>query len=148
MKGGAARRKSQSRVNVAPTNFCKSIKKPFLELMLGAECVTARYIDFITEDQLQSCIEMQSRIVPADYDLAEIENCIQKDQLCNRQNSIGMKVWELHLQYTAVLESLGYTDCIQKQTELPVKHIMKHITHEQLKKRISPTFKLCREELK
>ena len=91
---------------------------------------------------------MRSRIDPADYDLAQIEKGIQHIRLSNGQKSLEMKVWELDLQYATVLENLGYTDFIQKQPELAVKHILKRITHEQLKKRISLTYKLLKEELK
>ena len=59
-----------------------------------------------------------------------------------------MKVWEHDLQYARVLENIGYTDFILKQPELTVKHILKRITHEKLKKRISLTYKLIKEELK
>ena len=115
-------------MTVALTSYRNSIKNPILALMLRAEWVTAPDTDSITEDQIRSCIEMRSRIDPADYDLAQIEKGIQHVRLSNGQESLEMKVWELDLQYATVLENLGYTDFIQKQPELAVKHILKRIT--------------------
>ena len=103
--------------------------------MLRAEWVTAPDTDSITEDQILSCIEMRSRIDPADYDLAQIEKGIQHVRLSNGHRSLEMKIWELDLQYAIVLENLGNTDFTEKQPELAVKHILKRITHEQVIKK-------------
>ena len=135
-------------MTVALTSYRNSIKNPILALMLRAECITASDTDSTTEDQIRSCIEMQSRIDPADYDLAQIDKSIPHVRLSNGQKNFEMKVWVLDLQYATVLENLWYTDFIQKQPELAVKHILKRITHEQLIKRISLTYKLRKEELK
>ena len=144
----AAEKNSQDGVTVALTSHRNSIENPILALVLRAEWVAASDTDSITEDQIRSCIQMRSRIDPADYNLAQIEKGIQHVRLRNRQKSLEMKVWELGLQYATVLENLGYTDFIQKQPYLAVKHILKRITDEQLKKRISLIYKLLKEELK
>ena len=104
-------------------------------------------VEEISEDQLKDCVKGRSHIDPSDYDLAQIEKGIAHVKLENSSSRLEMRVWELDLQYSKALKEMGYSEFIQKKSEIAVKQIIRRISHKQLKKRVLLTYKLRKKEL-
>ena len=88
-------------------SYRSSEEEPILALMLRAKCIEAESIEFITEDQLKACIDVNSWIDPSEYDLAQIEAGIVHVKLGVLKNNLEMKMWELDLRYSIVLKNCG-----------------------------------------
>ena len=139
---------SQEGFDVPLTSYSSSVEEPILALMIRASWIKAESVNSITEEQLKMCVYERSRIDPSEYDLAQIEKGIADVRLGTAKKNLEMKVWELDLQYSTVLKNLGYSEFIQEQSELAVKHIMKRVAHPALKRRIQLTYQLRKKELK
>ena len=89
---------NQDGVEVQLTSYRSSVEEPILALMLRAKWIEADSIEFITEDQLKACIEINSCLDPAEYDLAQIEAGIAQVKLGIVRKNLETKVWELDLR--------------------------------------------------
>ena len=135
-------------VNVPATSYRDCVDELVLGLMIRASWVKADSIDEITEKQIEECVNKRSHIPPASYDLAEIERGIRNVKLSDSPSNLETKIWELDLQYHSVLRNLGCSEFVQQQPGLAIKHILKRISHKQLRSRIMMTYQLQKKILK
>lgn len=141
--------KSQEQgVTIPATSYRNSIEKPILDIFITAQWVPVSSVEDIAEAHLKTCIEERAKIKPEDYDLAQIEKGVSKIRMEKSQKSLEMQVWRLGLQYATKLEDLGYSTFIASQPKLAIGHILKRLSHEQLRKRMKLTLKLRKKELK
>lgn len=134
-------------VSVPLTSYRNSIEDPILRMLVTAQWVSASSIDTVTESQLKQCIKERSKVEPADYDLAQIERNIRNLKL-EKSRNLEMQVWKLGLRYATALDQMGYAEFISARPHLAVEHILKRISHDQLRKRMNLTYKLRKEESK
>lgn len=117
-------------------------------MFVSAQWVYVSSVDDITEDHLKASIEERAKVNPGDYDLAQIEKGICKICMDRSVKTLEMQVWQLGLQYATKLEEIGYSKVIQMQPKLAIGHILRRISHLQLRKRMKLTLKLRKEEFK
>ena len=134
-------------VPIPATSYRNSIQNPILEMFVVAQWVPMSSVAEITEDNLKACVKHRSEIKPEDHDLAQIEKGIHKLSMDSTQKSHEMQVWRLGLDYATTLEDLGYSTFIATRPKLAIRHILKRITHDQLRKRIKLTLKIRKDEL-
>ena len=122
------------------TSYCSSVEEAILAFFLRAKWIEADSIEFIMEDRLKACIEVNSCIDPAEYDPVQIEAGIAHVKFGIVKKKLEMQMSELDLRCSKVLKKLGYSEFMKQQPELAVKHILKRYTHPALKLRILLTY--------
>ena len=130
------------------TSYRNSISKAILELFVVAGWVSASRTEEITEQELKECVEMHSKVPPSNYDLAFLERELRNVAMERRgkECTLERQVWRLCLKYTSALQKCGYDEFVSKQPRLAVQHIMRRISHTQLKARMRLTLRLRKEE--
>lgn len=139
---------SDTTTQIQLTTYRDSISKPILRLFVLGDWVAAETVDDITEQQLQECINEKARVKPDDYELGKIEHEIKtlKLEKEDASDNLEMQVWKLCLNYTTTLENCGYSEFITKMPEIAVEHLLKRVSHQDLKNRMLSTLKLNRDK--
>lgn len=138
----------ESGVSVPLTTYRNSIAKPVLDMFVTAQWVPADTVEEISEEHLKACVEERAHVNPAEYDLGQIERDLRQVRMEHgpKHMSLEMQVLTLGLKYATTLDNLGYSAFIQKQPQLAVGHVLKRVTHDQLRNRLLLTIKLRKEE--
>ena len=102
----------------------------------------------ITVGQLKDCIEGKACVSANEYEGGKIDREIRnlKMEKDEQGDTLEMKVWNLSLKYTAILENCAYFEFITKKPELAVEHILKPVSRIDLKNRMLSTIKLNRDK--
>ena len=126
------------------TTYCDAIPKPILRIFVLGDWVSATTIESITEEQLQDCIEGKACVNLNDYELGKIDREIRnlKMEKDDPSDTLEMQVRSLCLKYTTILENCGYYDFTTTKPELAEEHILKRVSHSDLKNRMLSTIKL------
>ncbi|PXF44743.1 hypothetical protein BWQ96_05502 [Gracilariopsis chorda] len=143
-----AEKNAESGIQVPLKTYWNSITKPVLDIFVTACWVPVESVEDITEQHLRQCVEEPAQVNPEEYNLAQIERDLKYVRMDKntKSNSLEMQVLRLGLKYSTTLENLGYSEFIEKQPQLAVEHVIKRVTHEQLRKRMLLTIKLRKEE--
>lgn len=143
-----AEKNAESGVQVPLTTYRNPITKPVLDMFVTACWVPVESVDDIQEEHLRACVEERAHVSPQEYDLAQIERYLKKVKMdkSTKSASLELQVLRLGLKYSTTLENLGYSEFIEKQPQLAVEHVLKRVSHEQLRNRMLLTIKLRKEE--
>ena len=143
-----AEKNAEEGVQVQLTTYRNSISRAVLEFFVSAGWLKAADAEAVTEEQLKELIERNARIDPADYDLALLESELRHVRMerAGRNSSLERQVWRLCLKYTSKLQKCGYDEFVKKQPKLAVKHLVRRISHPQLKSRMILTLRLRKED--
>lgn len=138
-----------SGIAIALTSYRNSIPDSILRLFIVAKWVPVSAIADITEAHLEQVVKDHSRVAPVDYDLAYLERKLQDRKLWKPTRGAGPKqqVWKLCLGYTSKLEACGYAEFIDRHPKIAVHHLLKRLTHKQLRSRMLLALRLRKVEL-
>ena len=130
------------------TTYCDFIPKPFLRISVLGDWVSATTIESITEEELKDCIEGKACVNPNEYELGKIDREIRnlKMEKDDPSDTLEMQVWNPCLKYTTILENCGYSEFITTKRGLAVEHILKRVSHIDLKNRMLCTIKLNKDK--
>jgi len=143
-----AEKNSDPNVSVQLTSYKDSIDPSVLQIFAIGDWVPVDKVAEITEQHLKDCIEARAVVKPKDYDLAKLEEELSSLRMDKPSGDVTLEscVWKFVLEYTQLLNSLGYEKFIDEHPKLAVEHLLKRISNAQLKNQMVIAAKLMKEE--